>query len=77
VGLTIVWVVQMENGGEVLIKPVDEIVSKQNREANVLTERANCVHDPLVVRKDRGSYEGTVTIFVSLTNKFKCSMGFA
>jgi hypothetical protein len=71
VGLTIVWVVQMENGGEALIKPIDEIVANHNGEANVLTERANCVHDPLVVQEDRGSYEGIIAILVSLMNKFK------
>ncbi len=75
VGLTIVWVVQMENEGEALIKPIDEIVANRNWEANVLAERANCVHGSLVVQKDRGSYEGTITIFVSLMNKFKCGMG--
>ncbi len=30
---------------------------------------------PLVVRKDRDGYKGTVTFLVGLTNMFKCSMG--
>jgi hypothetical protein len=75
VGLTVVGVVTTENGGEALVKTVNEVVSHRNRKANVLAEGASCIHCPLVVRKDKGGDKGTITILVGLTNMLKCSMG--
>ncbi len=77
VGLTIIWVVLTENGGEALIKPVNKIVANKNGDANILAERVNCVHYPLVVRKDRGSYKGTVTILVCLMNCSSAAWGLS
>jgi hypothetical protein len=75
VGLTVAGVVTMENGGEALVnKTVNEVVTNGNGEANVHAEGVNCIHNPLVVHKDRGGDKGTVTILVGLPNMLKCSM---
>jgi hypothetical protein len=73
VGLTIVEVVTMENGGEALVKIVNEIVAHRNRNANILAEGKNCIHNPLLVRKDGVDDMGTITILVGLTNMLKCA----
>jgi hypothetical protein len=77
--LTILGVATMENGGEALVKTINEVVAHGNRKANILAEGENCVGDPfvLVVRKDRGGDKGTITILVGLTNLLKYSMGLA
>ncbi len=75
VGLTVVGVVTTENGGEALVKTVNEVVANRNGKANILAEGANCVHYPLLVRKNRGGNKGTITILVGLTNMLKCCMG--
>ena len=72
VGLTVVRVITTENGGEALVKTINEVVAHGNRKANVLSEGVNCIHTPLVVCKDRGGDEGAVTILVGLTNMLKC-----
>jgi hypothetical protein len=74
-GLTIVWVVTTENGGEALVKTVNEVVANGNGEANAFAERVNCIHYPLLVRKDRGGDKGTISILVGLANMLKGSMG--
>jgi hypothetical protein len=74
-GLTVVGVVMTENGGEALVKTINEVVAHGNRKANVLAEGAICIHNPLVVHKDRGGDKGNVAIIVCLTNMLKCSMG--
>jgi hypothetical protein len=75
VGLTVVRVITTENGGEALVKTINEVVAYGNRKRNVLAEGANCAHNPLVVCKDRGGDEGAIAILVGLTNMLKCCMG--
>ena len=77
VGLTVVGVVTMENGGKALVKTINKVVAHGNRKANVLAEEAKCIHNPLVLHKDRGGDKGTITILVGLTNLLKYSMGLA
>jgi hypothetical protein len=74
-GLTLVGVVTSENGGEALVKTINEVVAHGNRKVNVHAEGANCIHNPLVVCKDRGGDKSTIAILVGLTNMLKCSMG--
>jgi hypothetical protein len=74
-GLTVVGVVTTKYGDDALVKIVNEVVAHGNKKANVLAEGANCIHNPLVVRKDRGGDKGTITILVGLTKMLKCSMG--
>ncbi len=75
VGLTVVGVVMTGNGGEAMVKTINEVVAHGNRKANILAEWANWVHNPLVVCKDRGGDKGTGTILVGLMNMLKCHMG--
>jgi hypothetical protein len=35
---------------------------------------ADCVHNPLVVSKDRCDYEGAIAVLVDLTNMLQCRM---
>ncbi len=76
VGLTVVGVVTMENGGKALVKTINKVVAHGNRKANVLAEEAKCIHNPLVLHKDRGGDKGTIAILVGLMNMLQCSLGF-
>jgi hypothetical protein len=58
----------------VLVKTINEVVAHGNRKTNIPAEGANCIHNPLVVCKDRGGDEGAVAIFVGLTNMLKHCM---
>ncbi len=64
VGLTIVGV----------FKTINEVVAHKNRKANVLAEGVNCVHNPLVVSKDRGGDKGAIAVLVGLKNMLECHM---
>jgi hypothetical protein len=74
VWLTIIRVVPTENGDEMLIKPINEVIAYRHREATVFIKWTNTIHHPLIVSKDRGSGKGTFTILVSLANMLKHGM---
>jgi hypothetical protein len=74
-GLTAVWVIAMENRDEALVKTVNQVVAHGNRKANVFAEGSNCIHNPMVVCKDRGGDKGGCHCYlVGLTNMLKCRM---
>jgi hypothetical protein len=73
-GLTIVGVIAMENQGEALVKTTNKVVAHENREANVHAEGADCIHNSLVVSKDRGGDKGAIDVLVCLTNILECHM---
>ncbi len=57
-----------------MVKTLNQVVAHGNNKADAFTEVANCIHNPLVVCKDRDGDKGAVAILVGLTNMLEHRM---